>query len=143
MKTNAKNQLIQNFSLFCGQLWFPGQKQGLGYNTKYPRMKSDQKTYFLKCSQNHPKCLNIYFFQKCTKMFHFSHCGGGQDFQEKLLGETSYFGYYCIFLTSVIKFALGGGQYLPNQTKPKNYFYFRCHLILFIQISHPIQGDKL
>ncbi len=77
MKVKVKDTLILYFSLFCGQLWSPGQKQGFSHNTKYPRMKSDQKTFLLKCSQNHPKCLKLQFFLKCTKMFHFSHCGGG------------------------------------------------------------------
>ncbi len=35
-----------NFSSFNEKLWFPGEKKGFGYNTKYPRMKSDQKTYY-------------------------------------------------------------------------------------------------
>ena len=48
MMVQAKNCDISNCSLFGGKLWFPGQKQGLGYNTKYPRMRSDEKTYFLK-----------------------------------------------------------------------------------------------
>ena len=48
MKVNAKNEDFLNFSSFSAKLWFPGQKQGFSYNTKYPRMRSDQKTYFLK-----------------------------------------------------------------------------------------------
>ncbi len=43
----TKNCDILNFGLFGSKLWFPEQKQGLGYNTMYPRMRSNQKTYFL------------------------------------------------------------------------------------------------
>ncbi len=48
MMIYVKNCDRMNFSLFGGKLWFPGQKQGLGYNTKYPRMRSDQKNLFSK-----------------------------------------------------------------------------------------------
>ncbi len=51
----AKNQGILNFSSFSNTYWFPGQKQGFGYNTKYPRMRTDQKTYFLKNGDNGKK----------------------------------------------------------------------------------------
>ncbi len=47
MEIKAKHREILNFSPISGQLWFSGQKQGFGYDTKYPRMRSDQKTYVL------------------------------------------------------------------------------------------------
>ncbi len=43
MMVQAKDCEILNFSLFGGKLWFPGQKQCLGYNTKYHGMRSDFK----------------------------------------------------------------------------------------------------
>ncbi len=46
MGIKAKKLRIFEFSLISGKMWFPMQ-QGFGYNTKYPRMRSDQKTYFL------------------------------------------------------------------------------------------------
>ncbi len=48
-----------NFSSFNEKLWFPGEKQGFGYNTKYPRMKSDPKTYYFL---NEDKSKNYDFF---------------------------------------------------------------------------------
>ncbi len=55
MKIQAKNCDILSFSLFGVKLWFPGQKQGLSYNTKYPRVRSDQKAYFLKSKDKDKK----------------------------------------------------------------------------------------
>ncbi len=40
-------------------------------------MRSDQKTFFLKCSWNCPKWQKIYFFDDGTKFLLFSHCAGG------------------------------------------------------------------
>ena len=48
MTVSAKNQGILNFSSFSKKSWFPGQKQGFSYKTKYPRINSGQKTYFQK-----------------------------------------------------------------------------------------------
>jgi hypothetical protein len=44
----AINCDVLNLGLFGGKLWFVEQKKGFGYNTKYPKMRCDQKTYFLK-----------------------------------------------------------------------------------------------
>ncbi len=64
MIAQAKNCDISNFSLFGGKLWFPGQKQGLGYNTKYPRIKSDKKNLFKKIQIQAKNCgiLNFNLF---------------------------------------------------------------------------------
>ncbi len=48
MVIKTKHYEILNFSPISGQLWLSGQKKGFGYNTKYPRMRCDQKTYFLR-----------------------------------------------------------------------------------------------
>ncbi len=62
MKIQTKNCDIQNFGLFGCKLWFPGQKQGFGYETKYPRMSSNSKTYFLENKDVDKKQYNFEFW---------------------------------------------------------------------------------
>ncbi len=51
MMVQAINCDVLNLGIFGGKLWFVEQKKGFGYNTKYPKMRCDQKTYFLKSKE--------------------------------------------------------------------------------------------
>ncbi len=44
--------------------------------------------------------------------------GGGQGFQEKLPGGSTYFGFYCVFINKFFENLSGGCCFIPPSPSP-------------------------